>query len=64
MKIKELYYGDSLKSYPTMNIPFILHIHTFNNRLMVQLSSNRSKISSIHSDKFLFIFKTFLEKLD
>lgn len=61
IKIEELHYGDSLKSFPTMNIPFILHMHTFNERLMIQLSSNRSKISSISSDRFLFIFKKVLE---
>jgi hypothetical protein len=64
MKIKELYYGDSLNSYPTMNIPFILHMHTFNNRLMIQLSSNRGRITSIYSDRFILIYKAFLEKLD
>jgi hypothetical protein len=62
IKIDELYYGDSLKSFPTMNIPFILHIHTFNERLMIQLSSNRTRINSIYSDRFIILFEKYLRK--
>ena len=57
LKIDELYYGDSLKSYPSQHNPFILHVHTFNERLMFQLSTNKTKISSSCAQRFLELFE-------
>jgi hypothetical protein len=63
LKIEELYYGDSIKSYPSPHNLIILHAHTFNNRLMIQLSTNRTRINSIHADRFMILFENNLRKL-
>jgi hypothetical protein len=61
LKIDELYYGDSLKSYPTQHVPLIVHVHTFNGRLMIQLSSNKKKLNSVYADRFMVLFEKYLK---
>ena len=63
IEIHELYFGDSLKCNPSQHNPFMLHCHTFNDQLMFQLTTNRTKIHTNHSDRYMELFERHLMKV-
>lgn len=62
--ISETYYGDSLVSIPNEFAPIMLHTSTWNDCLMIQLSSNRRIFSSENADKFVKYFIDEILKLN
>lgn len=61
-KLTEVYHGDCLSTVPSYFSAMMLHIITFNNQMMFQLSTNRHMFAADHADNFMSIFKNFLEK--
>ena len=61
-KLTEIYHGDCLLANPSYFSSFMLHVSTFNNQMMFQLSTNRNMFASEHADRFMAIFKTILQR--
>lgn len=58
----ELYHGDLLVSNPSNFAPIMLHVCTWQDQFMFQLSSNRNTFDGKHADRFMQIFEKVLEK--
>ena len=63
LKITEIYFGDSPVSNPQIEPALILHLSYWNDQIMFQLSSNRSAIGSVYSDRFVQLIDQNIQKL-
>ena len=54
---KEIYFGDSLSSFPATGSGLLVHSCLWNNQLMFQVSANKASIDSAHVDRFVELFK-------
>ena len=62
LKISEIYHGDSINTDPNAFPSLMLHISTWDSRLMIQLSSSRKAFAAHFSDQFMSLFKYSIEK--
>ena len=53
LKVEEIYFGDVAFEYGGI----ALFVQTFNNKLMIRLSTNRKALDSKHSDRFMNLFE-------
>jgi hypothetical protein len=59
--IKELYFGDSLSSLPPITSSLAFHCSYFNDEQQIMLSSNKSSILSIHTDRLMNLFENIIQ---
>jgi hypothetical protein len=62
LKLSEIYHGDSINSDPNSFCSLMLHISTWDGRIMIQLSSSRKAIAAHYSDKFMHLYQLVIEK--
>ena len=62
-ELKEVYHGDCICANPSYFSAFMLHIISFKSQMMFELSTNRNIFASEHADRFIYIFKSNLEKI-
>lgn len=62
LKISEIYHGDSINTEPNAFPSLMLHVSTWDFRIMIQLSSSRRAFATHYSDQFMELYKLAIEK--